>query len=144
MGKSKHPPLLKKALADIARVNTEMKKEVAALKGIAKACASTQKFSASTAGDFVKQYKYLQDVIEKYAKKVIAIEQLEKDMAAAKGDKKKEAEVKKKLAKAEKEADAHRKEYSLAGDVFGTLTGLMNGEIDKLAAASGKFSGFTK
>lgn len=142
MGKSKHPPLAKKALADIARVNTLLKKEATALKNVAKACGETQKMATSTAGDLKTQYGYLQDVIEKYVIKCVEIEQMESDLAAAKGNKKKEAEIKKSLAKAEKEADAIRKEYGLAGKVFSTLSDLMRGQIDSLGSTCSTFNGF--
>lgn len=142
MAKSKHPPLMKTALADIARINTGMKKDLTALKDIAKTCAATQKMATGTEGDFQKQFKYLQDVVENYAKKCIEIEQLESDLAAAKGDKKREADVKRALAKADKDADAIRKLYNQGGKVFSTLSDLMRGQIDSLGVSCGKFTGF--
>lgn len=142
MAKSKHPPLMKTALADIDRINTAIKKDLSALKDIAKTCAATQKMATGTEGDFQKQFKYLQDVVEKYAKKCIAIEQLESDLAAAKGDKRKEADVKKALARADKDADAIRNLYNQGGKVFSTLSDLMRAQIDGLGASCGKFTGF--
>lgn len=138
MGKSVHPPLLKKALADVARVDKVVKKDAAALKAIAKSCAAAQKSASSAATDFDSQLKYLKEVIENYGKKVLEIEQIESDLADARGDKKKETELKRKLSKADKEADGLRKEYERAGKVFGTLAHLVADELARLNEAGQK------
>ena len=54
-----------------------MKKNVAALQEIAKACASAGKLASSTAKDYSDQYQYLTRVIENYAKKVADIDSIE-------------------------------------------------------------------
>ncbi len=142
MGKSKHPGLLDKALKDVARMNKSHKSDVAALKGVISAASSLSKSAGTTARGFSDQYKYLAKLIDQYARKVVEIQEAEDQQSAAKGDKKKEAELKKKLAKLEKEADAIRKEYGLAGAVFSTLTDLFYGEVDALGQAIDKFEGF--
>lgn len=142
MGKSKHPGLLEKAAKDVARMNSSHKRDVAALKGVITAAASLGKSAGTTSKGFSDQYKYLAKLIDQYARKVAEIIEAERQQSEAKGDKKKEAELKKKLAKLEKEADAIRKEYNLAGEVFGALTALFYGEVDALGQAIEKFEGF--
>jgi DNA repair exonuclease SbcCD ATPase subunit len=143
MSKSKHPALLEKATDDLARMNKEVKKSVAALEEITKACANAGKIAASTAKVYSDQYEYLTKIIEKYAKKVAEIDSIEGQLDGdAKGDKKAEAKLKKQLADAEKEADGLRAEYREAGEVFGTLSVVVKEEADKVTAAREKFEGF--
>jgi ABC-type transporter Mla subunit MlaD len=143
MSKSKHPPLLEKATDDLSRVNKEVKKSLVALQEIAKACTNAAKVATDTAKVYSEQYQYLTKVIENYAKKVAEIDNMEGELdRVAKGDKKRETELKKQLAKAEKEADAIRKEYGQAGEVFGTLSVLVKEEADKVTAARASFKGF--
>ena len=144
MAKSKHPGLLEKATDDLARINKEVKREAAALKDFAKACESAGKLATSSSDDYSTQYDYLAKLIEKYGTSVAQVIDLERQQDEAKGDKKKEKEVKKKFDKAEKEATALRKEYNLAGEVYSTLSGLIDGEIGRLQAAAGKLKGFSK
>jgi len=143
MAKSKHPPLLKAALADIASMKKNIDKNLTTMKAIAKACASTQSSTIATSSGFNKQYKYLQDVVEKYATQIVEIGQLETDLAEAKGNKKKEAEIKKALAKAEKAGDASRKEYNVGCKLMATLSQGMIDQVDGVATAAEKFVKFT-
>lgn len=142
MGKSKHPTVLITYLKNIGTINKLIKSNNAALERYSKACVSAQKLADSTITKSGKQYKYLRDVIDKYARKVWEIQELEEQQQKAKGDKNKEATLKKKIAKADKEADAIRKEYELAMQRLSVTSALMTGEKNRVKAAGRKVIGF--
>jgi predicted RNase H-like nuclease (RuvC/YqgF family) len=138
MAKSIHPKLMKKALKDIADLARDLKQEDAALKAVASACDNASKLCSRSAGDFKSQYGYLQGVIEKYAKKCVEIQELEKKLDGAKGDKKAQGELKKQVAAADKQADALRTEYNNGCKAVSALSQAINETVDGIAATSGK------
>lgn len=134
MAKSKHTRLLPKAQADIADLNGDRKKNAAFLKKLKSLCDGTLATAAATTRNTDAQYKYLQDVIDRYARKVVEIETEEK----------KPSPDKRLLATLEKEADLLRNEYNEGTRVLADLSQVMGEQIGKLGslADSGGFTAF--
>lgn len=141
MGKSKHPPNVNHALKDINSANKSVNKNNAALNGFSRACLSAQKTAKSTMTSFDTQLTLLQQINGRYVEKAVEIRDLENEQEQAKGDKKKGADLKKKVARADKEADAFQKQYNLTVKLLATLSERMRSEMSSLVAAAEKFSG---
>lgn len=132
MAKSKHPGLLPKALTDIAGMNTTMKKNAAFLKKLKSSCDGTVSTADTTTKNIDAQYKYLQDVIDRYARKVVEIETEEE----------KSAPDQRLLAKLDKEADKLRKEYNDGTKVMADLSVTMLEQMQKLGSLA-QSAGYT-
>lgn len=122
MAKSKHPRLLPKALADIADLNGDRKKNATFLKKLKSLCGGTIATSDATIKNTDAQYKYLQDVIDRYARKVVEIETEEE----------KSSPDKRALTRLEKEADKLRKEYNDGVRVLSDLSITMYEQMTKI------------
>lgn len=139
MGKSKHPPLLKKALDKSKAAREGVKRDSAALRKVISACAKASATATDVILGMERCADEMIDAIAEYAEKVVQIEELEE-----KAGKSPDAETEKKLAKLEKEADALRERSNKAAREMGTLTDKAYADLEAIGAAASAFKGFAK
>jgi chromosome segregation ATPase len=139
-GKSEHPGLVKTAMDKFGTLKKGMGKLGPAVKEVGAAAAELKSAADDADKAFKDQLSYCEKLIEKYATKANEIAEIEADLDDAKGDKKAEADLLKKHKKADGEAEAIRKDYGQAMEVFRTLSGLVESASERVASAAGRFS----
>jgi len=143
MAKSKHPGLLKTAQKDMAEVAKDCDLEAKAMKKVSAACSEMKKVCDSSPAGLSTQVKYLQGIIDNYAKKVQEIVEAEKEQDKAKGDKNGGGDAQKKLDKLEKEADALREQYNQGCEAIQAIAEAAKSMAESVTEATGTLLSFT-
>ena len=136
MGGSKHPKNVKRALDAVAAVKKTITKDSTHFTKTAKACSDAAAIAKAMPRDYDSVYRTLQQITEKYAEKAFLIQEAEEELASASGDRKKEAELKKKIKKLDAEAETISASYGEARKTFASLRALLG---DQLSAATTEF-----
>ena len=142
-GKSKHPGLIKAAMADMSELKSDVGKAGPELKAVGSAATALKQAGDTAEKSYKDQLKYCEKIVEKYATKVNEIAEIEEDLKGAKGDKKAEADILKKHKKADAEADDLRDEYNEAVKVFATLSEVVDKALEAVGDAGDNLTGFT-